>query len=83
MTFQLYLKPRARKKLQNIPEKDRKRVVDALDFIVADPFSGKQLHGERAGQFSLRVWPYRIIYRVDKNLLLVMVIDFGHRQGVY
>ena len=83
MPFQLYLKPKIRKKLQNIQEKDRKRIVNVFDAIVADPFSGKQLHGERIGQYSVRVWPYRIIYRIDKNKLLVIIIQFGHRQGVY
>ena len=83
MPFQLYLKPKIRKKLQDIQEKDRKRIIDTLDSLVADPFAGKQLHGERAGQYSVRAWPYRIVYRIDKNRLLVIIIEFGHRQGVY
>jgi len=57
--------------------------VRVLEVIQDDPFSGKQLHGPRAGQYSFRVWPYRIIYRVEKEKLLVLVIAFGHRQGVY
>lgn len=79
----MYLKPKVRKKLQDIREKDRKRIVGAFDSIVNDPFFGKQLHGERVGQYSVRVWPHRIIYRVDKNRLLVIIIEFGHRQGIY
>ncbi|MBU4299512.1 type II toxin-antitoxin system RelE/ParE family toxin [Patescibacteria group bacterium] len=35
------------------------------------------------GAYSYRVWPYRIIYRIYKNLLLIIVIRIGHRQGVY
>ena len=83
MKFQLYLTPKVRKKLRAIQEKDRKRVLNALEAILSDPFSEKQLHGQRATQYSVRVWPHRIIYRVDKDKLLIIVIEFGHRQGIY
>lgn len=48
-----------------------------------DPFIGKKLEGRFEGAYSYRVWPYRIIYRVYKNLLIVVVVHVGHRQGVY
>ena len=83
MSFQLYIKPSVRKQLEKLRGKDRARVVRVLEVIQDDPYSGKQLHGTRAGQYSFHVWPYRIIYRVEKEKLLVLVIAFGHRQGVY
>ena len=83
MAFQLYIKPKVRKQLENLSEKDRVRVARVLEVIRDDPFSGKQLHGTRSGQYSFRVWPYRIVYRIEKAKLLVLVIAFGHRQGVY
>ncbi|OJI06872.1 hypothetical protein BK004_01900 [bacterium CG10_46_32] len=59
------------------------RVLQILGEIEANPFLGKKLHGKREGQYSFRVWPYRIVYKIYKNELLVVVIEFGHRQGVY
>jgi mRNA-degrading endonuclease RelE of RelBE toxin-antitoxin system len=57
--------------------------LQALDAIEANPFFGKPLHGKYAGQYSVRVWPYRIIYKIYKSELLILVIEFDHRQGAY
>ena len=57
--------------------------VPVLGEIEANPFLGKKLHGKREGQYSFRVWPYRIVYKVYKNELLILVIDFGDRRDVY
>ena len=81
--FTLEIKPSARKSLDKLPEDYRLKIRQALREIVADPFSGKKLSGKREGQYSIRVWPYRIIYIIKKKELIIFVIDIDHRQGVY
>ena len=54
-----------------------------LNILSKDPFSGKKLEGELKGKYSIRAWPYRIVYQILKNELIVLVVDIGHRQGVY
>ena len=44
---------------------------------------GKKLKGELAGQYSLAIKPYRIVYTVEKKVVTVTVLHIGHRQGVY
>lgn len=83
MAFTLKIKSKARKNLSNIQEDYRSRIIAALDEIVLNPFAGKKLSGKRNGQYSVRVWPYRIIYIVKKMELLVLIIDIDHRQGIY
>jgi len=83
MVFILQIKPKARKNLDKIPENYRVRIITALDAIVLDPFSGKKLFGKRKDQYSLHVWPYRIIYIIKKTELIVLIINVGHRQGIY
>ena len=83
MAFTLRVKPKVQKNIDKLSEQYRQRFLGILDAIEADPFSGKKLHGKREGQYSVRVWPYRIIYKIYKNELLILVIDFGHRGGVY
>ena len=82
MAFSFHLKPKARKNLDRLPEKDRIKVVAVLDIIVREPFAGKKLSGKRQGEYSVRVWPYRIIYTIDKNELLVVVVDVDHRGHI-
>ena len=83
MAFTLRVKPNAQKNIDKLPEQHRARVLHIFDEIAANPFLGKKLHGKRDGQYSLRVWPYRIVYKIYKHELLILVIEFGHRQGVY
>jgi len=83
MTFILQIKPKARKNLDKLPESFRSKIRQTLREIVSNPFSGKKLSGNRKGQYSFRVWPYRIIYTIKKKELIVFVIDIDHRQGVY
>lgn len=83
MAFVLSVKPKVQKKIDKLPEQYRQRVLDILDMIEVNPFLGKKLHGDKEGQYSFRVWPYRVIYKIYKKELLVLVIDFGHRGGVY
>jgi mRNA interferase RelE/StbE len=83
MEFILKIKPKARKNLDKIPQNYQARIIAALDQIVCDPFSGKKLSGKKKELYSVRVWPYRIIYSINKRELLVIVIDIGHRQGIY
>lgn len=81
--YQVVLVKSARKRLQKLPKIKKDSVLKALKELEQDPFLGKPLTGELAGLFSLRVWPYRIIYRIEKSRLVVIVLNIGHRQSAY
>ena len=77
MAFVLQLKPKARKNLDKLPLNYQSRIIAAMDHIVLDPFSGKKLSGKKKGQYSVHVWPYRIIYTIMKKEMVIIVIDIG------
>ena len=79
MEYQLRIKPSAKKELNKLPQKDYYRALAAFSVIASNPFAGKKLEGKRSGQWSMRIWPYRIIYSIYKKELLVIVIAIGHR----
>ena len=66
-----------------LPPKDQQRVLRAIASLQTDPFRGKQLQGSFAGAFAIRVWPYRIIYTIEKEIVIVTVLRIGHRKEVY
>ena len=75
------LKKRAAKELNRLPIQERNKVVKKLRLLKTDSYSGKLLQGEYEGLLSLKAWPYRIIYEVKKDSILVYSIK--HRQGAY
>ncbi len=80
---QVLVKKSAQKSLERIDQRYRRRILDALAVLQSDPLLGTALKGELEGFHSLRVWPYRIIYTVYKDNLVVFVIAIEHRQSVY
>jgi mRNA interferase RelE/StbE len=83
MEYQVRIKPSAQKELNKLPKDDYYKILIALTAIAKDPFSGKKLKGKLKNHWSLRIWPYRIIYSVYKSKLLVIIIKIGPRQRVY
>ncbi len=81
--YRVVIVRRAQKAALALPKKDQQRVAEAITSLGSDPFKGKQLHGDQEGRWSLRVWPYRIIYTIEKAIVTVTVVKIGHRKDVY
>ncbi len=77
----LEYKPQAVKQLKKLPKMAVKKIIRKLELLLTEPLIGKQLKGEMEGLRSLRAWPYRIIYEVKSNS--VVIYSIAHRQGVY
>ena len=77
------LTPKTFKEISKIPENQRKKIFKGLSSLENDPFSGKHLAGKLSGEYSLKVWPYRIIYEIDKESKTVWVHTVIHRQRAH
>lgn len=77
------VKKQAMKQIQTLSQKDQMRIIGAFDILRENPNAGKQLEEKYKGFRSLRVWPYRIIYAVDHDIVTVTVVRVGHRKDVY
>lgn len=83
MRWEVRLEKKAEKDLQKIPRKYQLKILTVIPLLAENPYIGKKLSGKLEGLFSYKVWPYRIIYRVYKKLVLVVIIRIGYRQVVY
>lgn len=83
MVYQIIFKPSAKKELNNLPQADQYRILAVIPNLAVNPFIGKKLMGKEAGRYSVRVWPYRVVYEVYKHIITVVIVRIGHRQGVY
>ena len=73
----------AQKDINHLPPPIKERIEHALERISFNPFLGKALQGEWKGAHSHRVGDYRIIYKIEKNNILIIVLKVGHRKNVY
>jgi mRNA interferase RelE/StbE len=76
--------PVAMELLRAIPDRRaQKTIATRIDHLAKEPEKqGKPLLGELAGYRSLRAvgQRYRIIYRVDRDQILVIVVAIGIRK---
>jgi mRNA interferase RelE/StbE len=82
--YRVLIKPSAVKELERIPrKKDRQRIVERISSLADDPrpHGSQKLSGK--DRFRLRQGPYRIIYSIEDDALVVYVIKVGHRKDVY
>ena len=73
---------RAVKELRNLGKRTRRRVVDAVEALRADPLRGQRLSGEWKGLRRLRVGEVRVIYGFDGAELSIAALRVGKRHEV-
>lgn len=81
--FHLELSVRFQKDFKKFDERWRERIIRRLEVLKIDPFCGKKLHGDLESAYAIRLWPYRILYRIEKKKLIVLVLSIGHRKDIY
>ena len=77
------LSKKAEKEFIKLGKAEREKVHRKLKALETNPFAGKPLTGELKNLFSLKAWPYRIIYEFNKSANYIKVHKIEHRQGVY
>jgi mRNA interferase RelE/StbE len=81
--YRIELRPAAVRALRKLDPQVRHRIQGAIALLAQDPRppGARALQG-RSG-LRVRVGDYRIIYTVEDDVLLVVVVRLGHRRDVY
>ena len=69
-----------------LPRRDQLRVRAKIDALAEDPRppgAVKLSGGGSEEQYRIRAGHYRIIYEIQEQVLLVLVVRVGHRSEVY
>lgn len=84
MAYKVLIKKSALKDLHAVPKADQKRLLDVIDSRLSkDPHEGKALSGEFKGLYRWRSGKFRIVYEIQQETLVVLVLRIGHRKDVY
>lgn len=85
-TYRVEFVKSAKREFEDLPRRLQEKILEALAFLAANPFSDllriKKLRGA-AALYRIRVGDYRIVYEIQRDRLIVMVIKIGHRSEVY
>ncbi|MBO1268705.1 type II toxin-antitoxin system RelE family toxin [Arthrobacter cavernae] len=81
--YRIELRPAAVRALKQVHPSDRERIHGAIALLASDPRPPKALALRGRPGFRVRVGDYRIIYTIQDDVLLVVVVNLGHRRDVY
>lgn len=73
----------AQKEFDVLTRAYREKVRRVIEDIAADPFQGKTLKGKLAGCYSVRAWPFRIVYQIRKKEVHIIVLAIRDRKDAY
>jgi mRNA interferase RelE/StbE len=82
-SFRLVFKKSVARDLRDIPKQDVPRILKCFDALAEDPRATgcEKLSGQE--RYRVRQGSYRIIYEIQDDVLVVVVVKVGHRRDVY
>lgn len=84
MAYRIVLRRSAARELANLPQPIRGRVTRAVDGLARNPRPpGAKLLREAGARWRIRVGDYRVLYRVDDDRIVVVVVRVRHRSTAY
>ena len=84
MIYQVELAPAAKRQIRKLPQATQDRILDKLEELAATPRppGAKRLENAQ-GLWRVRVGDYRVVYQVEDQVLMVLVVRVGHRRVAY
>ena len=82
--YKVSIKRSAAKEIEAIPQKkERQRIIRRIGQLAEDPRppGAKKLSGN--DKYRIRQGSTRIVYSIEDNELIVVVVKVGHRKNVY
>ena len=83
MSYDLQIKPSAVKELKALQEVDRGRVVERIHALAEDPRPRGCEKLTSGSRYRVRQGSHRVLYEVDDDAQVVIVVKIGHRRNVY
>lgn len=83
MSYRIEVRPAAARQLRKLDPQTARRVQGVIALLADDPRppASRPLTGRPA--WRVRVGDYRVIYTIEDDRLIVVVITIGHRRDVY
>lgn len=84
MPYQVEIRPAARRQIKKLPREVQAEILARLTGLADNPrpLGAEALEGSQ-GLYRLRSGQYRVIYSVEEQALLILVVRVAHRREAY
>lgn len=83
MTYRVELTATVRQVLVHLAPPIKQGIKEGLRYLARDPRVGEPLRRELTGSWKLRVGDFRIIYQIESQHRIVLIIAVGRRRHIY
>lgn len=83
MSYQILVLPAAARAIKKLPPEAKRRIQAAVELLAEDPRppAAKKLTGRP--EWRVRTGDCRVLYRIQDDVLTVVIVHAGHRREVY
>lgn len=84
MAYRIEFAPAAVRQLRKLDPQARRRIQAAVELLATDPrpSGAKKLVGGE-GEWRVRTGDYRVVYEIQDDAHVVLVLAVAHRRDVY
>jgi mRNA interferase RelE/StbE len=84
VSYQIEFSPRAKRDFAGLPHSAQISLKSKIEILAAEPRprGSKKLSGS-LNIYRIRAGDYRVIYEIDDNKLIVLILRAGNRREIY
>ena len=82
-SYRIEFAANVRKDFRKIPKREAERILESIQALSAGPRPPGSIKLKGEALYRLRVGIYRVVYEIEDNVLLIVIVRVQHRKDVY
>ena len=83
MSYKVVVLPVAARAIRKLPPEGKRRVQAAIELLALDPRPPAATKLVARPEWRIRTGDYRVLYRIQDQVLTIVVVTAGYRKDVY
>lgn len=83
MTYRIEILPVAARAIRKLPPEAKRRIQGTIELLAANPRPPAAKKLTARPEWRVRTGDYRVLYRIEDDVLTVVVVAAGHWRDIY
>jgi mRNA interferase RelE/StbE len=83
VTYRIDVLPAAVRAIRKLPPEAKRRIQAVIDVLAEEPRPPAAKKLTARPEWRVRTGDYRVLYRIEDEVLTIVVVHAGHRRDVY
>lgn len=83
MSYRVEILPVAGRAIRKLPPEAKRRIQAVIELLADDPRPPMAKKLTARPEWRVRTGDYRVLYRIQDDVLTIVIVDAGHRRDIY